>query len=65
VVGLQVADVQLPVLQAVFDTTALRLQDWGLVTAAAASLVVVDEARKAVVRRATRRRSTIVSARMS
>jgi Ca2+-transporting ATPase len=65
VVGLQVAAVQLPVLQAVFDTTALRLQDWGLVTAAAASLIVLDEARKAVVRRATRRHGPSVAARVS
>jgi len=65
VVGLQVAVVQLPVLQAVFDTTALRLQDWGLVTAAAASLVVVDEARKALLRRADRRRGRRDSARES
>lgn len=56
VVGLQLAAVQLPLLQPVFDTTPLRLQDWGLVTATAASLILVDESRKAVLRRAVRRR---------
>jgi Ca2+-transporting ATPase len=65
VVGLQVAAVQLPLLQSVFDTTPLRLQDWALVTATAATLVVADEARKAVVRRAIRRRDPSVPAPVS
>ncbi|HEX2805942.1 MAG TPA: cation-transporting P-type ATPase [Kineosporiaceae bacterium] len=51
VVGMQVAAVQLPLLQGIFDTTPLRLQDWALVTATAATLVVADEARKVVLRR--------------
>jgi len=37
-------------LQAFFNTTDLSLQDWGLATAAAASVLVLEEARKLLLR---------------
>ena len=50
VVAVQVAVVQLPFLQGVFDTTALAASQWAACAAVALSILVVDEVRKAVVR---------------
>jgi P-type Ca2+ transporter type 2C len=51
VVALQIAVVHVPWLQALFGTTALSLEDWGVAAAVASSVVWVEEARKALVRR--------------
>jgi calcium-translocating P-type ATPase len=44
-----------PPLQQVFHTAPLTLADWGLLTALGALLLAIDEARKAMLRRRTRR----------
>ena len=46
VVGLQVLVVHWPPAQAVFRTTALRLEDWGLAALVASSVLILEEARK-------------------
>ncbi len=46
VIGLQILVVHWSPLQAFFNTTDLSLQDWGLATAVAASVLVLEEARK-------------------
>ena len=50
VIGLQILVVHWGPLQAFFNTTDLSLQDWGLATAAAASVLVLEEARKLLLR---------------
>lgn len=50
VVGLQVLVVHWPPAQAVFRTTDLRLEDWGLAALVASSVLIVEEARKLVAR---------------
>jgi P-type Ca2+ transporter type 2C len=52
VLVLQVAVVHQPFLQSVFDTTALSLEQWGLATAVAASVLLLDEIRKGILRAA-------------
>lgn len=46
VVGLQALVVHWPPAQAIFDTTALSAQDWGLAFAVASSILLLDEGRK-------------------
>ncbi|HSK96600.1 MAG TPA: HAD-IC family P-type ATPase [Euzebyales bacterium] len=50
VVALQVAAVHVGALQTLFDTTALALRDWILVTAVASTILWVEELRKLVAR---------------
>ena len=46
VVGLQALVVHWAPAQAIFDTTALAAQDWGLAFAVASSILLLDEGRK-------------------
>jgi len=50
VVGLQILVVHWPPAQAVFRTTDLRLEDWGLAALVASSVLIVEEARKLAAR---------------
>ena len=50
VLGLQVLVVHWPPAQAIFDTTALSAQDWGLALAVASSILWLDEAQKLIAR---------------
>ena len=50
VLALQVLVVHWPPAQAVFDTTALSAQDWGLALAVASSILWLDEAQKLIAR---------------
>ena len=51
VLSLQIAVVHVPILQSVFDTTALSAQQWLLAVAVASSILWVEELRKLVLRR--------------
>jgi len=50
VIALQVTAIYWPPAQAVFKTTALSLEDWGLAVAVASSVLLAEEARKLLVR---------------
>ncbi|SEN84579.1 cation-translocating P-type ATPase [Cryobacterium luteum] len=56
VIVLQVAVVQLEVLQGLFDTTALTAPQWGVAVLVGSSALWVEETGKAVVRASVRRR---------
>jgi Ca2+-transporting ATPase len=50
VISLQLTAVYWPPAQAVFKTTALSLEDWGIAVAVASSVLVLEELRKLLVR---------------
>jgi len=50
VVGLQALVVHWTPAQAIFDTTALSAQDWGLAFAVASSILLLDEGRKLILK---------------
>ena len=54
---LQLAVLQVPVLNQAFDTTPLSAANWALCVAMASSVVWVDELRKLIERRASSRRA--------
>jgi Ca2+-transporting ATPase len=50
VISLHVAIIYLPFLQNIFKTTALSLNEWGLIIMVASSILVTEEIRKLIVR---------------